>query len=186
MCDPSQEIRKTYRFYLILQDLDKKEKIRVLLWIISKFQLEEIRDLIPAKTAQTTPPDHTSSHGVISADTSFLEVLRKNADQKNFILALIAAAYLQQELGLDKFRSWEINKVLKDQGFQLKNISMAIKVLMKQKPRLLEQISSTPGTTTRKQQRPQLFYQVTRAGIKLANAYRKRTGAFKLKDYLDN
>lgn len=135
-----------------LKDLAEDERYRVIQWLANKY----VQNMPPLKVA--TPTAATSQQELIgtgentdeavvedTAYETFAELLDASGAEKEAEMFLVAAYWLQVISGADKWKSFEVNKLLKDTGNQIDTISNSIRTLEARKPKPIIQLKQTSG-----------------------------------------
>lgn len=92
---------------------------------------------------------------------SFPELYHAAQPQTDAEKALVGGYWLQVCEGRDSFDSFSVNQSLKDMGYPVGNITRAFDALMKQNPRLVQQMKKSGSTRQARK-----LFKVTQAGIK--------------------
>lgn len=180
MVDPEIEaIAKCHDLFKVLED---DSKIRVIQWLISKFQLnpsptawvktnqqpsnpnsDQAKILPPANVENGNdeviiiPPNNKSIESYESVAECFSDATPSSYWEK----ALIVAAYLQIKKELSDFTSFEVNKELKNLGYASGNITEAFDACINRKPQFILQLRKDG-----KSQQARKKYKVSGEGIK--------------------
>jgi hypothetical protein len=161
--DEDHEIQAMSRVNTALKDLSEEERYRVMQWAANKY-LQNAAPLKLAGPAVAPPP---APVGVIDADAdadvaedeaksevrtyaTFAEMLDASGADKDAGRLLIAAYWLQVINGQQDWKSFEVNKLLKDTGNQINTIGNAVRDLSKKsktKPALVVQVSKNSSSS---------------------------------------
>lgn len=133
---------------------DEESRIRVLTWAGAKFAGNKL----PAGTA-------SAQVAQVKVDATDLPSLLDQAQPKTNEERALIAAYFQSGQEKNDFDSLSVNKLLKNVGHVVGNITSTLTLLMKRKPALVIQVMKSGKT---KQARKK--YRLTDAGSKAAHA----------------
>ena len=183
MFDPEIEaIAKSHDLFKILDD---DSKIRVIQWLISKFQLNphphswakqlngnslisESADVVSNKNngEQIEASDFTAARvqevgQTIESFDSVAEFFAETTPNSDWEKALVVATYLQIKNNLSDFNSYDINKELKNLGHYISEISHAFDVSISKKPQLILQMRKDGNSRQGRKK-----YKVSAEGIK--------------------
>ena len=137
-----------------LKDLSEDERYRVMQWAANKY----LQNSAPLKLASPTPMradvidanvvdadddtgKNTEEEHVFDTFAEMLDASGADIDNERF---LIAAYWLQATKAQPSWKSFEINKLLKDTGNQVENIGNPVRALSKTKPAQVIQVSKNP------------------------------------------
>lgn len=151
------ELRAMITVYEALQGLDNDAKVRVIDWVLSKFELRNSKGFFPVEQESGLPG--TEKKGLMDFGTVadlFAVANPKNTADK----AIVVAAYLQISKGGADISGREINKELTQMGHGVQNITRAVEPLIRKKPQLLIQ-TRKEGKTKQAQKK----YRVTNEGF---------------------
>lgn len=160
--DEDKEIQAMSQVNTALKALSEEERYRVMQWAANKY-LQNSVPLKLAGPALASPPAGLigDATDVDSDDDSvddqpknetrvyatFAEMLDASGADKDPGRFLIAAYWLQTIDGKETWKSFQINKLLKDTGNQIAKISNPIHSLSKSKPALVVQVSKNSTST---------------------------------------
>ena len=152
------ELRAMITVYEALQGLDSDAKVRVIDWVLRKFQLRHSSGFLPVDEQEAggvgaQKKDIKDFDSV--ADVFALANPKNTADK-----AIVVAAYLQVSKGGIDVSGREINKELTQMGHGVQNITRAVEPLIRKKPQLLIQ-TRKEGKTKQAQKK----YRVTNEGF---------------------
>jgi hypothetical protein len=153
------ELRAMITVYEALQGLDNDAKVRVIGWVLSKFQLKTSEGFLPVDGQDSGGPLGAKKKGLVdfgSVADIFAVANPKNTADK----AIVVAAYLQISKGGADISGREINKELTQMGHGIQNITRAVEPLIRKKPQLLIQ-TRKEGKTKQAQKK----YRVTNEGF---------------------
>ena len=153
------ELRAMITVYEALQGLDNDAKVRVIGWVLSKFQLKTSEGFLPVDGQDSGGPPGAQKKGLVdfgSVADIFAVANPKNTADK----AIVVAAYLQISKGGADISGREINKELTQMGHGVQNITRAVEPLIRKKPQLLIQ-TRKEGKTKQAQKK----YRVTNEGF---------------------
>lgn len=154
------ELRAMITVYEALRDLEDDAKVRVIDWVLGKFELEHLKRFQPEdKTGSEGPSDENRS---LMDFGSVADAFAAARPQSTPDKALVVAAYLQAAKGGTDISGREINKELTQMGYGVQNITRAVEPLIKKKPQLFIQ-TRKEGKTKQAQKR----YKVTSEGFLL-------------------
>jgi hypothetical protein len=183
MQDP--EIDAIGKSYDLLSELSDESKIRVIQWLISKFQLNAPQyswnktepkgaaqptavTILPATPGSEIAEAAVQSNGTVKTIEGFenvAECFAGASPEVEWEKALVVAAYLQVKSNLSDITGHQVNKELKNMGHASTNITTAFSVSIKRKPQLMLQMRKE-GTSKQAQKK----YKVSVEGIKYVNA----------------
>lgn len=158
------ELRAMITVYEALQGLDNDAKVRVIDWVLSKFELRTSKGFLPVDEQDAGGPVAAGKKGLMdfaSAADLFAVANPKNTADK----AIVVAAYLQISKGGADISGREINKELTQMGHGVQNITRAVEPLIRKKPQLLIQ-TRKEGKTKQAQKK----YRVTNEGFALVKS----------------
>ncbi|GEM_PF-1590090 len=162
--EEDRELQAMSQVNAALKDLSEEELYRVMQWAANKY----LQNTAPLKLAGPTavaPPAGVivaSANTVDDADTvegeakdneevrvyaTFAEMLDASGANKDTERFLIAAYWLQVTKAQPSWKSFEINKLLKDTGNQVENIGNPLRSLSKTKPAQVIQVSKNTTST---------------------------------------
>jgi hypothetical protein len=167
-----------------LNPLDTNTKVRVIQWLVSKYELysqttfinnnatkqsgNEVKvitdDVLEPANGETlvAVPLQTNKLENYDALADFFSATNPNLEWEK---ALVVATYLQVKNGLTEFTGFEINKELKNLGYASSNITTAFNGCMDRKPQLILQLRKDGKARQAKKK-----YKVSAEGIKYVNA----------------
>jgi hypothetical protein len=163
-----REIEAMTNVFKILSPLDEDERIRVLVWIQSKFKMNERSSESVIGTGRAPAPLASSDKSLTYEAIG--EVLSKASPKLSTDRVLLVASHLQESEKRSELTAREINQALNHLGYRVLNITQAITGLMSRKPSLIIQ--------TRKEgrsQQSQKKYRVTTAGIRYSRELTSRS-----------
>ena len=152
------ELRAMITVYEALRDLEDDAKVRVIDWVLGKFEL--------AHPKKSQPEDHTGSEGPSDENRGLMDfgsvadAFAAARPQSTSDKALVVAAYLQAAKGGVDISGREINRELTQIGYGVQNITRAVEPLIKKRPQLFIQ-TRKEGKTKQAQKR----YKVTNEGF---------------------
>ena len=184
MFDP--EIEAIAKCHDLFKVLENDSKIRVIQWLISKFELNpgpstwtkthqqpnnsnrdtgkalpDVNDEIVAEEIITNPLVNKTLESYETVAECFSDASPNNEWEK----ALIVAAYLQVKNGLADITSFDVNKQLKNLGHASANITQAFDGNINRKPQFILQLRKDGKSKQAKKK-----YKVSGEGIKYANS----------------
>lgn len=148
--DEDKEIQAISKVNAALKDLSEEERYRVIQWVANKY----VQNATPLKLAGPAVVD--APIGVIEgkadaeegdnqdepqAYDTFAEMLDASGASKDTERFLVAAYWLQTIMNEATWKSFEVNKLLKDTGNQIDRISNPIRGVTSGKPALVVQVS---------------------------------------------
>lgn len=147
--DEDREIQAISKVNAALKDLSEDERYRVIQWVANKY-VQNMAPLKLAGSAIVTPPtgiiedggDAEEDQGQDEPQTydTFAEMLAASNAGKDTERFLIAGYWLQVTKGQQTWKSFEINKLLKDTGNKIDNIGNPLRDLSKTKPAQVIQV----------------------------------------------
>jgi hypothetical protein len=190
MFDPEIEaIAKCHDLFKVLED---DSKIRVIQWLISKFELNPtpaawskthyqqpnpngnaIEKTLPASDDGTSNDEIIiipSANKTVESYESVAECFSDASPNSDWEKALIVATYLQVKNGLADITSFEVNKELKNLGHASGNITEAFDANINRKPQFILQLRKDG-----KSQQARKKYKVSGEGIKHVNSMLQAT-----------
>lgn len=190
MFDPEIEaIAKCHDLFKVLED---DSKVRVLQWLISKFELNphsttswrtksdeatSIESFKPLPESDNTISSNgngqeksTSDVMVIEDFNDIAEMYAAASPNKDWEKLLVVATYLQVKNDLQEITGFEVNKELKHLGHGISSISHVFDICIGRKPQLILQKRKEGKTRQAKKK-----YKVTGEGIKLVNSMIAKT-----------
>jgi hypothetical protein len=194
MFDPEIEaIAKCYDLFKVLED---DSKIRVLQWLISKFELNphpaaswktKSDETATIETVKVLPETDSNINGFAAVNGNgqeksnsdskaiedfddIAEMYAAAAPNKDWEKCLVVATYLQVKNDLQEITSFEVNKELKHLGHGVNSITHIFDTCIDRKPQLILQKRKEGKTRQAKKK-----YKVTGEGIKLVNSMIART-----------
>lgn len=153
-----------------LKDLSEEERFRVIQWVANKYvqNTSRLKVISPASHGEAPvmlegePGSNVLSDQQQAAYDTFAEMLDASGATKDTERFLVAAYWLQVKDALPTWKSFQVNKLLKDTGNQINGITTPVRTLSKAKPKLVVQISKN---TTSKGRGAKVF-KLTTEGIK--------------------
>lgn len=134
--DPTAEIEAMKTFADTLAPLSKDARQRVLSWTASRFLVENLsgadNGLFGNNSSNTDDKNRTG--GSLSLN-SFAELIESVDLKSNSDRALFAGYWLQEIEGEDSFDGRSVNKLLKEHGIDVSNVTNALASLINTKPR---------------------------------------------------
>lgn len=186
MLDP--ELKAMAACHEQLNDLDFESKVRVIQWLISKYELNSYAQFGQSHVKQGQPSANVVR--VLSDTTSYTdnaeetlvavpqaqeltidsfetvaELFAATSPVNDWQKALVVAAYLQVKSGLSSFTAFEVNKELKNLGHGSSHISYNLQICIDKKPQLILQLRKE-GKTKQAQKK----YKVSGEGIKFVKS----------------
>lgn len=179
MIDPEIEaISKCHELFLSLKD---DSKVRVIQWLISKFQLNtshaihskqeqqrtSVSDDVPIKVLPNgngkngDSTDRNSDVKGIGDFDSVAEFFAATTPNTDWEKGLVVATYLQIKNEMSDFTGFQVNKELKNLGHGMANITSTFDVCIEKKPQLILQLRKEG-----KSRQAQKKYKVSAEGIK--------------------
>jgi hypothetical protein len=139
-----------------------KEKARdILLDVLFQEQsTEPAHEPGERRSSSSTSPPTAANTG--NAPQRFAELLRCWSPHRASEKALLAAYHLRHHLGLETLTSQAINRVLKNHGLSVSNITRAIETNLRSSPPLIEQMAKRGETRQSRKE-----YVLTPAGTRL-------------------
>lgn len=179
--EEDRELQAMSQVNAALKDLSEDERYRVMQWAANKY----LQNSVPLKLAGPAPAN-VAPVGVIDAgaDTvadadivddakdeaqtydTFADMLDASGANKDTERFLIAAYWLQVVKGEQTWKSFEVNKLLKDTGNQIAAITSPVKVLSKTKPAQVVQVSKNTSSSGKGSK----VLKLTSEGVKKAKA----------------
>lgn len=176
--EEDRELQAMSQVNAALKALSEDERYRVMQWAANKY----LQNSVPLKIAGPAPVVGAPA-GVIDAgadavtDTdivddaqitydTFAEMLDASGANKDTERFLIAAFWLQAVKGEPTWKSFEVNKLLKDTGNQIAAITSPVKVLSKTKPAQVVQVSKNTSSSGKGSK----VMKLTSEGVKKAKA----------------
>ena len=147
--DEDREIQAISAVNVALKDLSEEERFRVIQWVANKY-VQNTAPLKLAGSAVVLPPAAIESGDEIDEEQvgdeppaydTFAEMLDASGASKDSERFLAAAYWLQVIKGQQSWKSFEVNKLLKDTGHRIGNIGHPIQALSKTKPAFVVQVS---------------------------------------------
>lgn len=158
----AQEFAVIQKIHNELVELSDDARIRVLSYLI---------DLLDIPLTSATKPKTDQGpmgagkrqevHGELDEFVEFAELADAVEPRTNADRALVAGYWLQQHEGNESFDSQSANKLLKDLGHGVANITAALSALKEQKPALVLQLKKSGSS-----QQARKKYKVTVAGVR--------------------
>jgi hypothetical protein len=183
MTDP--EIEAMAKCHEQLNPLDAGTKIRVIQWLISKYELNSQTSV--SNGAPKSISQNKNEMRVVDQETSVSEneetlvavpQPKQNNEIENFETvgdlfaatsptsdwekALVVATYLQLKDGFSDFTGFDVNKELKHLGHGVQNITRPIQVCIDKKPQLIIQLRKEGKTRQAKKK-----FKVSAEGLKI-------------------
>ena len=159
-----------------LKNLSEEERYRVIQWVANKYYSPNMPPVKVAGPTSFNPvkeiednSDATDDDATNNAYGTFAELLDATGATKEPEMFLAAAYWLQVIKGSEKWKSFEINKLLKDTGNEIQTISNPIRTLEGRKPKPIVQLSQ--ATTASK--RGSKEFKLTTEGVKTVEAMLK-------------
>lgn len=161
--EEDREILAMSQINTALNGLSEEERYRVMQWAANK-HLQNTPALKLAVPPTVTPPaglmdnnagtdtetgDHQAKDEAEAYDT-FAEMLDASGASKDIERFLMAAYWLQVVKQQANWKSFEVNKLLKDTGHQIDNVSNALRDLSKKsktRPALVVQLSKNAASS---------------------------------------
>lgn len=165
--DPTKELAAMSKVSEALQGLSKKEVERVLTWLSSVYEIGSTPQTITTSAQQETPGVSTKSSELASGNDNhinfqaFHELFDAAYPKDNAERALVAGYWLQEQEQQDNFDGYSVNKILKNLGHPVSNVTNAFSALMTRKPRHAMQVSKAGKSKQSKK-----LYKLTIEGIK--------------------
>lgn len=166
-----KEIQAIAAVNAALKDLSDDERFRVIQWVANKYvqTTSPLKVASPPSAAQPAGLHEGESgseeeHDQLTSYDTFAEMLDASGASKEGEFFVIAAYWLQVVKGEETWKSYEVNKLLKDTGNQIDRISNPIRALSNTKPRVLVQISKN-ATSAGKGSK---VFKLTTEGVKRA------------------
>lgn len=134
--DPTAEIEAMKKVAEALMPLNGEAQTRVLSWAVSRFSNEAV--LIPMDSRKTNQDPNRGNPDQVEQNSNFASFaeLIENVDLKsNSDRALFAAYWIQEIQKEDSFDGRSINKLLKEHGIDVSNVTNALASLINTKPR---------------------------------------------------
>ncbi|HEY8992489.1 MAG TPA: hypothetical protein VIM37_01420 [Candidatus Microsaccharimonas sp.] len=141
-----------------LKNLSEEERYRVIQWLANKYYSPTMP---PVKAAGPSPlnPVQEIESGDVDEKTidepttsdygTFAEILDASGAKIEADMFLVAAYWLQIVGSAEKWKSFEVNKLLKDTGNEIKKISNPIRALEARKPKPIIQVSQAASASKR-------------------------------------
>ena len=148
--DDDREIQAIAAVNSALKNLSEEERFRVIQWLANKYvqntQYPKIVDVSRTKSLAGIPESGSEAEeedAQVQTQTydTFAEMLDATGADKETERFLVAAYWLQVVGNEVTWKSFEINKLLKDTGNQIESISNPVRALSKAKPALIVQVS---------------------------------------------
>lgn len=175
------EIEAIVKCHELFTALEDDSKVRVIQWLISKFQLSPQSSNWP-KNQPTAPNltgtvkvlpltdlgDGKNGSGVLLVETSVegydsvADLFSAASPNVDWEKALVVATFLQLKNGLSDFTSFEVNKELKNLGYPSANITDAFDVCIGKRPQLILQLRKEGNSRQARKK-----YKVSNEGVKL-------------------
>ena len=158
MTDVNKELEAMSNVSEILESLDEEARSRVLAWAASRLAIRPGQQLsvpLGANELSSTADQPAKPH----FDT-FAELYNAFGATNEMEKALIAAYWIQIVEENLPWPSLELNKLLKDAGHGIKNITRALSDAMDKKPAYILQIKKSGKT-----QQSRKTYKITSAGV---------------------
>ncbi len=162
-----------------LKDLTEEERYRVIQWVANKYYSPSMP---PVKVAGPSPvnpaqeigagemvdeaADEATEAPATTTYATFAELLDASGASKEPDMFLVAAYWLQVVGGNEKWKSFEINKLLKDTGNEIHTISNPIRSLEARKPKPIVQVSQAATASKRGSKE----FKLTTEGVKTVQA----------------
>ncbi|MYB39948.1 hypothetical protein F4X86_01465 [Candidatus Saccharibacteria bacterium] len=159
--DDEKEVQAISDIYRILGGLDEDTCLRVLTLAISKFGTGSNQQ---APSALVTPHQGVSNNSSELSESgfdSFAELYDAFNAANETEQALIAAYWVQKVEGSTSWQSLAPNKLLKDTGYGIENITRALSGSIDRKPKHIVQLKKDG-----KSKQARKTYKLTSAGIK--------------------
>lgn len=159
--EEDRELQAMSQVNVALKDLSEEERYRVMQWAANKY----LQSAVPMKLAgpvATTPAtmldaevtmandDGDEEHAEATTYDTFAEMLDASGADTDAERFLVAAYWLQITNEQASWKSFEINKLLKDTGKQINTIGNAVRDLTKKsktKPALVVQVSKNTSSS---------------------------------------
>ncbi|HSX07743.1 MAG TPA: hypothetical protein VLG11_02520 [Candidatus Saccharimonadales bacterium] len=159
--EEDHELQAMSQVNAALKDLSEEERYRVMQWAANKY----LQNAAPLKLAGPAAPAATTPVAVLDADVimpdddgadeaptydTFAEMLDASGADTDAERFLVAAYWLQITNEQASWKSFEINKLLKDTGKQINTIGNAVRDLTKKsktKPALVVQVSKNTSSS---------------------------------------
>ncbi len=139
---------------------DDESRARVLRWVHDKLSIKSL----PSPSNPTPVGTAAAENGAAAGFDSFPDMYHAFDPKSEKDKALIGAYWLR-ESGTAQFASMEVNRMLKDLGHGIANVTDALSSAMSEKPALIMQIKKS-GTS--RQARKQ--YKLTESGVRFVVA----------------
>ena len=134
--DPTAEIDAMRKVAEALMPLTREAQMRVLSWAVSRFSNETISNPIESTRNNQDANGESSAQVEQTSDFASFAELIENVDLKsNADRALFAAYWIQEIQNEDSFDGRSINKLLKEHGIDVSNVTNALASLINTKPR---------------------------------------------------
>lgn len=161
-----------------LKNLSEEERYRVIQWVANKYYSPAMP---PVKVAGPTLINSVGNIGAGANEeeeteeepeasyVTFADLLDATGAKIEADMFLVAAYWLQVIGKAEKWKSFEINKLLKDTGNEINKISNPIRTLEARKPKPIIQVSQTATASKRGSKE----FKMTAEGIKTVTAMLK-------------
>lgn len=127
-----EELRAMTQLQEILGALEPPARRRVLCWAADAFSVQ----VDQTAGADKRPEVGGAVVGDAGLPATFAELLELTEPANNADRALVAACWIQESEGLDAFDGRSINRLLKEHGIDVSNVTNALTALIEKRPRL--------------------------------------------------
>jgi hypothetical protein len=143
----------------LLEQLDGPARSRVIGWTISALDVQVSKPASPGGVSNRNVQPPVSSEEI--SHSNFAEVFHAAGPRSEKEKALVAAYWVQQSSGADRFVAQQLNTELKHIGYGVANITDALNQLISDRPNFVIQLTKSGSS---KQARK--TYKITDAGLR--------------------